>query len=195
MSGTDAIITLAWFLKAEFPAGDVRLCDGGFLDYASERYDAQHAVFGSLAGTSEAEASFGDMAESAELMFAPNPDADPADWWRDDLFDCRVRFWQGELDADLVTVSNAELIGDFLVDNIIREQGPGGSDLLRLPLIGRPEKLFLKQEGNVCSERHHKSVWAGELGFNNCTDLQGFIAWGSAAPSRGEGVSWRQAAG
>lgn len=184
MSATDPVVNLAWFVKAEFPAGDVRLTAGGFLDYASERYEARHSVFGVLADAGGFEAGFGDAAEGAELVLSPDPDATLTDWWRTDLFDCRVRFWQGFLDADLVTVSTADLLGDFLVDNIIRDQGANGRDLLRLPLIGRPEKFFLKQEGNVCSERHHKTVFATEDGFNNCTNLKGFVAWGAQSPAR-----------
>jgi hypothetical protein len=95
-----------------------------------------------------------------------------------------VRFWLGELDTDGKTVISAELMADMLVDTIDRVIGADGSVTLELGLIGRAEKLFLVNEGNVCSERHHKSVWVGENGFNNCTDTVQPIAWGVAsAPS------------
>lgn len=187
MSATDPIVTLAWFLKLEAPDGDVRLCEGGMLDYASERYEAEHPVFGVLHDGDELTAGFGDMAEAGTLVLAPSPAADEADWWRADLAGCRVRIWMGELDADGVTVSSAKQLADWLVDTIARERGPGGVELLRLGTIGRPEKLFLKNEGNVCSQRFHQSVWAGEKGFNNCTELQAFFAWGAEAPVGGAG--------
>lgn len=187
MSATDPAIHLACFLKAEFPDGDVRLCDGGFLTYDSESYTAADAVFGAIQQPDALEAAFGDMAESGTLTLAPARSASVGDWWRTDLENCRIRIWMGEYDPATHAVATAELLADLLVDTITREQGAGGQDLLRLGLMGRAEKLFLIREGNVCSERFHKSVWPGEDGFNNCTDVQGFVAWGAASPPRSTG--------
>jgi hypothetical protein len=106
------------------------------------------------------------------------------------------RFWLGELDSDGKTVINAKLIGDLLVDNLARTIGADGSLVLELPLIGRAEKLFLTNEGNVCSERMHKSVWSGEDGFNNCTDTPQPVAWGIASqPSGTTGSSFGSGSG
>lgn len=185
MSATDGAITLAAFLKMEAPDGDVLLCDGGTLVYDSETYSSYDAVFGTIQEAEDIEAAFGDAAEDATFVLAPNPDATVTDWWRSDLADSRVRVWLGEVDSDGVTVSTATQLADMLVDTIERRQSAGGEDVLVLGLIGRPEKLFLTSEGNVCSERFHKSVWSSEDGFNNCTDLRGFIAWGAASPPRG----------
>lgn len=185
MSATDRTITLASFLKWETPASNVLLCDGGTLIYDSETYSAKDSVFGSIASFDAIEAGFGDVAESGSLTLAPSPDAALADWWRDDLYDTRIRLWMGEVEADGFTVSSATLLADWLVDTVERTQSMGGQDLLTLELMSRSEKLFLKREGNVCSERFHTSVWARELGFRNCTDLVGYIAWGTANPPRG----------
>lgn len=189
MGATDAVITFAGFMKIDFPGGAVRLCDGGILDYASERYEAQHAVFGTIAEADEIEASFGDSAEDGTLTLAPNPDAALADWWRADLADCRVRVWTGEVDADGVTVSSATQAADLLVDTVERVQQERGGELLRFELIGRGDKLFLKNEGNVVSDTYHQYVWPGELGCANCTDLVGYRAWGAATPARSAGGS------
>ncbi|MBX7496757.1 hypothetical protein K3172_12900 [Qipengyuania sp. 6B39] len=191
MAVTDLAITLAFVLKFEAPGGDVNLCDGGFLDFDAgdgvERYEAEHPVFGSIVSVGEAEAGFGDMAEGGEVVFASNPAADLADWWRSDLFDSRLRIWMVEVAADMKTATNARLLIDRLVDTAERQQAEGGEDLLALELIGRAEKLFLTNEGNVCSSRFHQTVWPGERGFDNCTDLVGYLAWGTATPSRGGG--------
>lgn len=185
MALTDTSITLAALLKWEAPDGDVRLCDGGFLDYDSERYTAQDDVFGTVIGWEAIDHSFGDAAEELTLVFAPHPDATLTDWWRGDLENSRVRIWLGEVDSDGKTVSTATQLGDYLVDTITREQGPEGSDVLRVDLMGRAEKLFLLNEGNVCSDRFHQTVYPGELGFRNCTDAQQVFAWGVAGPSGG----------
>lgn len=187
MGATDPVIRLASIVKFEAPDGDVRLCDGGLLDFASERYESLDEVFGALREVSGPEAGSGDQAEDGTLVLVPNPEADLGDWWRTDLFDCRIRTWLGEVDADGVTVSSATQEADLLVDTAERVQGEAGEDLLVLELVGRGDKLFLTNEGNVCSDTFHQTVYAGELGFENCTDLRGFIAWGAASPPRSAG--------
>ena len=187
MAATNPVVLLAALVKLEAPDGDVRLCDGGILDYASERYESWHAVFGSIHQTDELEAAFGDAAEYGQLVLAPNPEADGADWWRVDLEGCRLRGWIGELDADEVTVSSATQVHDLFVDAGERIQGEGGEDLLVLELVGRGDKLFLANEGNVCSDTFHQTVFSGETGFANCTDVRGFVAWGAESPARSAG--------
>lgn len=182
MALTDTAITLAVFLKWEAPDGDVRICEGGFLDYDSERYTAEDAVFGALVSARPAEAAFGDAAEGGTLVFCPAPDATLTDWWREDLESTRVQAWLGEVDSDGKTVSSAEQLGDWLVDTVTREQEDEGSDLLTVELMGRAERLFLVNEGNVCSDRFHQSIYSGELGFVNCHDGPQTFAWGAAAP-------------
>lgn len=186
MAATDAVVTFAGFVKFYAPDGDVLLCEGGFLDFNSERYESWHEVFGTISGLGELEASFGDATQDGELVFAPNPDAATTDWWRFDLAGCRVRLWLGEVDADNVTVTTAEQVDDLLVDTIERVQDEGG-DRLSLGMMGRAEKLFLINEGNVCSSRFHQTVFAGEEGFDNCTDVRGYVAWGTATPPRSAG--------
>ena len=187
MSATAPVITLAAFLKLEFPGTTVRLCDGGMLSFAGEEYQAQHPVFGTVNSMGEAEAGFGDLAESGSLVLMPHPQATLSDWWRSDLFGSRMRLWVGEVGPDGYTVTSAKQVFVLLVDSYERRQGDKGSDLLAFEFIGRAEKLFLANEGNVCSSRFHQSVWAGERGFDNATDLQFFVAWGVAGPPRAVG--------
>ena len=66
--------------------------------------------------------------------------------------------------------------------------GANGSRVLELNFLARSEALFLRNEGNVCSSRFHQSLFAGERGFDNCTGLAGYLAWGALAPSRGAPV-------
>ena len=173
----------------ELPGASVALCDGGFLDFevdgATVRFDAAHPVFGTIHEMGEFEDAMGELAETGSVTLAPNPAAAVADWWRGDLFDSRLRVWMGEIDADGFTVSNAELLKDLIVDDYERVQRGEGSDLLRLDFIGRQEKLFLVNEGNVCSDRFHQTVFPGERPFAHCTGLQGYVPWGTEAPPRG----------
>lgn len=187
MSADDPIVTLTGFLKLEAPGGDVRLCDGGMLSFDGEIYEAEHPVFGSVVSLDGLEAGFSDLAEAGTLVLAPNGVAAVADWWGTSLETCRVRLWLGEVAADGFTVSSAKLLADWLVDVETRQQD-AGEDRLELSLIGRAEKLFLRNEGNVCSTRFHQTVFPGERGFENCTDVQGNFAWGAESPPRSGGT-------
>lgn len=186
MAATDPIITLAQFLKFEAPDGDVRLCDGGFVDYDGERYESWHEVFGSIVSLEELQASFGDSAQDGLIELAPNPDAAVSDWWREDLAGCRIRMWQGDVDADNVTVTNATQLDDLLIDTVERAQDASG-DTLSMSLMGRAEKLFLTNEGNVLSRRFHQTMFPGEEGLANCTDVRGFVAWGVLGQGKSAG--------
>lgn len=185
MGALDRSITLVTLLKWEAPGGTVRLCDGGFVDFNGERYEAAHAVWGRVAQWPSLDASMDELAEAASVTLLPDAGATLSAWWRADVLDTRMRVWLGELQADGLTVNaaTATQLADLLVDNAARAQGPDGSDALELDLTGRAERLFVIDEGNVCSDRFHQTVWPGELGFANCTDVQGQFAWGTALSS------------
>lgn len=186
---TEPVVTLAAFLKIDLPSRSVRLCDGGQLTYQFEKYEAFDSVYGSVISLDAIESGFGDVAEGAQIVLAPNPEATVTDWWNMGLFDRRVRMWLGEVDADGFTVSSATLVADLLVDTYERRQGLGGEEQLVIDLMSRAEKLFLRNEGNVCAERFHQLVWPGENGFDNCTDLVGYLAWGAESPPRGSSTT------
>lgn len=179
MAVSDLAITLCEVLKLEVPGGDVRLSDGGFVDFGGERYNSEHPVFGTRVSTGDFQSGFGDLAEGGTLILAPNPDAALATWYRSDLEDARVRIWLGEVTGK--TLNDAEQIGDLLVDTVSLELA-AGVQLLKLGLIARSDKLFLRNEGNVCSTRHHQRQYPGERGFDNCTGTPGYLAWGVQAP-------------
>ncbi|RKF23381.1 hypothetical protein D6851_02605 [Altericroceibacterium spongiae] len=195
MAATDPIITTAYFLKLEAPDGDVRLCDGGVLMFGGELYESHHPIFGALIEPDAPEDGFGDMAEDGQIVLGPNPPASVQAWYRADLEGCRLRIWESDIDSDGLTAINVKQRRDMLVDTVGRRQAANGQDQLILSLIGRPEKLFLKNEGNVCSQRFHQSVFAGERGFENCTDLRGFVAWGAETPPRSAGYTGGSYAG
>mgnify|MGYP005984018601 CR=1 FL=1 len=190
MAAGDVATTEVCLMKLELTNGTaVRLCDGGFIDFASdgtsERYECEHPVFGTIAAPGEHEVGFGDQAERGVIAFAPPGNVALTDWYGDHLLDARLRTWAGELDADGKTVGTAELLDDLLVDTYEQTIGARGSRLLELGFISRTERFFLRNEGNVCSSPFHQSIYPGELGFNNCTDKVGYLAWGALAPARG----------
>lgn len=189
MAVTDLTITLAAVIEWQAPGGDVLLADGGVVKFdpgsGELTFTGADARFGTLAAADEFEVGVGDQAQIGGLSFVPPADAAVADWWRTDLENSRIRVWLGEIDpVDKITLTDAELIGDLLVDTPSREQA-NGQDVLRLSFIARDQKLFETRQGNVCSDAFHQSIWPGERAFENCTDAQQFFAWGTGAPPSG----------
>jgi len=184
MAATDIAITLAGLINWEAPDGDVRLCDGGLATYDGESYGSEDAIFGSIVSAKLPASSFDGSAETGELILAPNSEADEGDWFRTGLEDTRIRFYNGEVEADGHTVLDPEIEADFLIDTVERRQN-GKENHLVLTLMSRANRLFYVNEGNVCSTRFHQSIWPGEQGFRNCTDAQQYFAWGTATPPLG----------
>lgn len=173
-------ITLVAFCKIELPTRTLRLCDGGFIYFAGEKYTSEDDVFGSIEQVDEFEAALGDSAEDARLVFLPDVDAAPGQLKNKAFQNSRARFWMGGLDSDGKTVSNPDQLMDALVDFTILRHIENGREL-EMAFIGRAEKLFLAQEGNSLNPRWHKSVWPGERGLDN-TGSRITIAWGVGSP-------------
>jgi hypothetical protein len=72
----------------------------------------------------------------------------------------------------------------MLLDTTMLRAGRG-QRLLDMEFIAAAERLFNIYEGNVLSPAFHKSVHAGELGFDNATGVPNQIAWGIKGPPRG----------
>ncbi len=184
-----AVTTLATFAKFDFPGGAVRLSDGGAMRYDGDIYAVRDPVWGAVAEMDPVESGIGDMAPAGSLVLAPKPATalsvlmDPA------LSGCRVQAWAGELDPATGEVAAADRIADWVVD-FVRNRLGRGTRTIALALITRAEKLFLTNRGNVISSRFHQSIWAGEKGCDNCTDVEFTVPWGTQpAPSGKAGGS------
>lgn len=184
-------ITLIGLVKIELPERTIRLCDGGFCYFGGEKYTSEDAVFGSIAAVDEFEAALGDSSEDAQIVFNPADHATPAQISSKYFQNSRARFWMGKLDTDAKTVVNAEQLMDGLVDYTLLKRRDGSREV-EMYFIGRPEKLFLRQEGNTLDPRFHKSVWPGEKGLDNATGARITVAWGVGAA---RGVATGSAAG
>jgi hypothetical protein len=180
MSFAGDFIHLIGFCKIELPTRTLRLCDGGFCYFGGEKYTSEDAVFGSIAAVDEFEAALGDAAEDAKMVFAPKADALASEISSPTFQNSRARFWMGTIGADGKTVTTAEQLMDALVDFTTLRLKQSGREL-EMSFIGRPEKLFLRQEGNSLNPRFHKSVWPGEKGLDNATGARITVAWGVGA--------------
>ncbi len=193
MAATDIAITLAAVIEWQAPGGDVLLADGGLVKFdpgsGELSFAAEDSRFGTIAALDAFETGVGDVAEAGAVSFAPPAGVATSQWWRTDLENTRFRLWLGEIDpADGVTLTEAEVIADWLVDTPRRDQA-GGQDILAVDFMTRQTKLFEMRQGNVCSDAFHRSIWPGERAFENCSEAQQFFAWGADAPPAGRNPS------
>lgn len=175
-------ITIAGLMELEFPAVTVRLCDGGFVDYASNRFTSKHATFGTIASADAIDEEVGGFAPGGLFTLTPDGDAPLADFFGPSFQNSPVRMWFGEVSDDDVTVSHAELVFEGFVDAQTWNPREG---TLSFEFISRADKLFLRNEGNVLSSAFHQLIWPGERGCDNCTDAPISVAWGVKSPPRG----------
>lgn len=173
-------IHLIAFCKIELPTRTLRICDGGFMYFGGEKYEAEDAVFGSIAAVDELEAALGDAAEDAKIVFLPPATTAASEINRKQFHLSRARFWMGVIGSDGKTVTTAEQLMDALVDYTVLRLRQSGREL-EMSFIGRPEKFFLRNEGNSLNPRFHKSVWPGEKGLDN-TGAKQTVAWGVGSP-------------
>lgn len=173
-------IHLIAFCKVELPTRTLRICDGGFMYFGGEKYEADDAVFGSIAAVDEFEAALGDAAEDAKLVFLPPAETAASEINRKEFQNSRARFWMGVVGSDGKTVTTAEQLMDALVDFTVLRLRQSGREL-EMSFISRPEKLFLRNEGNSLNPRFHKSIWPGEKGLDN-TGAKQTVAWGVGSP-------------
>lgn len=171
------ILTIVGLLRLDLPGGAARLCDGGFCDFDGERYTGDHPMLGTIAGLDPVEDGGGDLAPGGSITFLPPDGVTVAALFAALPQNTRLRGWLGEIGGDGKTVTNAKPLFDGLVD--VPEPKIGAQTLrLDVSFIARAEKLFLQNRGNTLSPRFHKSIWPGELGFDNANGADVAVAWG-----------------
>lgn len=180
------VVTLSAMMQVDFPAATVRLCDGGFVDYAGNRFFAKHAVFGTVAAVEVIEESIDDLAPGGSFTLAPSPDAALSAVFSPNNQNARVQMWLGEVGSDLLTVTTAEKLFDGFIDYQRRDVVTG---LIENVFVSTAERLFLRNEGNDLSPAFHKSIWPGETGNDFATDTPAVVAWGIENTTGGSTIS------
>lgn len=180
-----APLLLVGFLLWKAPTGDVKLCDGGTLEFNGDRYFATDPTFGSISGFDPISEGVGDEAPSGTLTFSPHPDADPAVINSPALQGTRIRMWIGEIDRDTgLLIGDPDLMLDSLVDVTTLKLGRG-SRQLQVDIVSRAERLFILNEGNVLSGEAHRRIYPGETGLDNALGVPIIVAWGVTGAPRG----------
>jgi hypothetical protein len=188
MATTDTAFTLTGLIQIDFPSGTVRLCDGGFVNFGADRFDAKDAVFGTIAAASEIEESITDFAPGGSITLSVSPDAPLSTILNPAIQNARVQMWLAEVSSDGFTIlaGSADKLFDGFVDYTTWQPL---DYKLSIFYATKAEHLLMRNKGNVLSSSFHKRVWPGELGCDNATDAEIEVAWGTASPTRGTAYS------
>lgn len=185
---------LAGLAKIELPAYTMRLCDGGFVYFAAEKYTSSDDEFGSIESVNAFEENTGDEAPGGQIIFLPKNTAAAATLSQPEYQGSRIRFWLARVDEATGIISETEQVADMELDTTRLMVGKG-TRKLEMTFIATAERLFNISEGNVLSPRFHKSVWPGELGLDNATGVPLTVAWGVKGPPRGSAVGGSMSGG
>lgn len=177
-------VGLIGLVKIEFPTGDVRLCDGGFIEFDGETYRSSDATFGTIGALQSLTEGVGNEVPALEMTLLPSGDAQPADLGQPGFQTSRVRFWIGEYDPDSGALQGTpDMMYDGQVDQCTLTVGRETRELA-MSVVSTAERLFERNSGNSLNDAWHRSIWPGELGHKNATGLSVPVAWGAESPNR-----------
>ena len=176
-------------LRIDLPARTVRLCDGGFITYASELYTASDSVLGSIGGIDTiGEGASGEL-PALDITFNPPAPLAFTELTTGALQRSQVRLWLAEYNVEtnaIVGTPDLLFIGQLDQPSVRYSRTEYSVSISCVPLA---EWMFERDTGNALSSTFHKSLFPGELGHDNATGLQVPIAWGVQGPPSGNGSS------
>ena len=179
------IITVAGIGKITLPARTLFLCDGGMVRWGSEVYLDEDSEFGSIGSFGLLGDSVGDLAPGGSIGFIPVDGVAAATLSNPAYQHSRIQIWLADVNWHTGFVIGAPAV---LFDGLLRNtaiKSARGTRRVEMDFVSRADRLFRNNQGNVCSDRFHQSIWAGELGFVNATGVPTTRAFGIAGPPRG----------
>lgn len=189
------IATLAGLVKIELPEATLRICDGAFVKWDAETFEASDPDFGTIGSMEPVEEGVGDEIPALRMTFLPNSTASAAALSQPEYQGCRVRMWIAEVDIDTnQVVGDPSLEFDGQADSTDLIIGKGTREL-EMDVVSAAERLFVINEGNTLSPRFHKLLYPGELGQDNAIGVGVGVAWGTALPAQSYGTGFSGSGG
>ncbi len=183
-------IGLISLLRIDLPDATVRLCDGGFIEFAGELYEGADPLFGAIGAVQPLTEGIGEEIPALELTLLPPDTSAPADLSRPGYQRSTVRAWVAEYVQETnAIVGTPDLLFHGQIDQTSLKVGRSTREL-SITVVSTAERLFMLNEGNSLSPRWHKSIWPGELGHDNAIGLTVPVAWGTESrPAAGAGIA------
>lgn len=175
---------VATLIQIDLPDGPAFLTDGGFIDYAGNRYLGDHPVCGALSSVSSIRDGAEAQATRIDITLHPASDDAVAALSAPNTQGSRVQWWEGAIDR--VT---GLLIGEPLL------QFDGELDRARFT-VGQRRTLVLtcgsqserQLEPNAdwrLNNALHQRIWPGELGLVHMTNVLKKSEWRERPPNPG----------
>lgn len=173
-------IFVGGLLTINFPGYELRLSDAGVVVWDGRVYNSADSRFGTVSQISPIRDGFTDSVPSGVITLSIPQSVPLATVLDPDFQNSTVSIYLAEISGDGFTVVAAEQVFTGFVDTmtwqpILRE--------ISIEFVAQSERFFLRNEGNVLSDRFHQGVWPGELGCQNCTDAVVTVAWGAESPT------------
>jgi hypothetical protein len=181
---TSETITIAGLAKITLPGRTLLLCDGGMVRWGGETYFSEDVEFGTIGAFGLQPDGLGGLAPGGQLTFIPASGAAAAALANPAFQNSRMQFWLAEMvrQTGFVVGSPVSLFDGLLKTATIRSAR--GTRRVEIPFVSRADRLFRNNQGNVCSDSFHQSVWPGELGLVNATGVPTTRAFGIEGPPR-----------
>jgi len=186
MALTAPVLLLAGLVEMQLASRTVRLCDGGFVNWAGVgAFTTNDVAFGTIESVESISEGLTDEAPGARMTLLPRSTADATDLFQSNAQGRPIKFWMAEVDRQTgAVVGTPELLFWGMVDFMTLRVGPS-SRAVDVEFVAASERLFLVKEGNVLSTRFHQEAWPGEKGFDHCTGSGIQVPWGVNGPARG----------
>lgn len=178
-------VRLTGLVKIELPDHTIRLCDGGFVDWGSERFECVDPIFGTIDSVDSLEDGVSDEAPGGRLTFFPASTAAAVQLSSPEFQGSRFRMWLAVLDPMTnAVIPDPDLLFDGELDVTVFNEGLGERSL-DMEFVSSAERLFEVQEGARLSDAYHQEIWPGERGLSNITGIKKKVYWGGEAPQSG----------
>lgn len=184
------VVTLAGLIKIELPDTTLLFCDGAFVKWDAETFDAEDEDFGTIGDMEAVDEGTGDELPALGLTFLPSSTTAAALLSQPEYQGCRFRSWTAEVDIatnEVIGEPSLEFDGQVDQTDLVTDIGTRELEMMIVPAA---ERLFLINEGNTLSPRQHKKLFPGESGEDNATGVGVGVAWGTALPAQSYGVGF-----
>lgn len=181
-------VCLSGLVEISLPDATLRICDGGYVNWGADQFDAEDPDFGTIGDMEAIDEGTGDDLPALGLTFLPKTVEAAAILSQPEFQGCRFRSWTAEVDIDtfeVVGTPSLEFDGQVDMTDLVTDRG---SCELEMTVVPAAERLFLINEGNNLSPRFHKILFPGETGEDNAIGIGVGVAWGTALPSQTYGV-------